>query len=276
MHQYGVRDIEKLLGLPRSAIRALIKAGFVTPQRGPRNAFLFSFQDLIVLRTAQALSASLVPYRRIAKALKELRRNLPEEMPLSGLRIAAVGDTVVVKEGDARWQAETGQYLLAFEGDPAAGAMNVVEQMPARAEPRHGAERAPDADDALEQRDTNAAIEAYRQHFAADPTLLDTRTILGRLLHESGRLPEAEQVYRDALKNCGNDALLLYNFGVLLDDMDRKVEAMAAYQLALRGDPAMADCHYNLALLYEELERPKDAIRHMAQYRRLVAGKPSH
>ena len=95
-------------------------------------------------------------------------------------------------------------------------------------------------------------------------------------LHESGRLAEAEQVYRDALKNCGNDALLLYNFGVLLDDMDRKVEAMAAYQLALRGDPALADCHYNLALLYEELERPKDAIRHMAQYRRLVAGKPSH
>jgi tetratricopeptide (TPR) repeat protein len=275
MHQYGVRDIEKLLGLPRSAIRALIKAGFVTPRRGPRNAFLFSFQDLIVLRTAQALSASLVPYRRITKALKELRRNLPEEMPLSGLRIAAVGDSVVVKEGDARWQAETGQYLLAFEGDPASGALNVVERMPARAEPKHRAERAPDADDALEQRDTSAAIEAYRQQIAADPSRLDARTNLGRLLHESGRRPEAEQVYRDALKNCGNDALLLYNFGVLLDDMDRKVEAMAAYQLALRGDPAMADCHYNLALLYEELERPKDAIRHMAQYRRLVAGKPS-
>ena len=276
MHQYGVRDIEKLLGLSRSAIRALIRAGFVTPERGPRNAFLFSFQDLIVLRTAQALSASLVPYRRITKALKELRRNLPDEMPLSGLRIAAVGDSVVVKEGDARWQAETGQYLLAFEGDPAAGAMNVVEEMPARAEPRHRAERAPDADDALEQRDTTAAIAVYREQIAADPSRLDARTNLGRLLHENGRLPEAEQVYRDALKSCGNDALLLYNFGVLLDDMDRKVEAMAAYQLALRGDPAMADCHYNLALLYEELERPKDAIRHMAQYRRLVAGKPSH
>ena len=95
MHQYGVRDIEKLLGLRRSAIRALIKAGFVTPQRGPRDAWRFSFQDLIVLRTAQALSASLVPYRRITKALKELRRNLPDEMPLSGLRIAAVGDIML-------------------------------------------------------------------------------------------------------------------------------------------------------------------------------------
>jgi tetratricopeptide (TPR) repeat protein len=275
MHPYGVRDIERLLGMPRRAIRALVGAGFVTPERGPRNAWRFSFRDLIVLRTAQALSASLVPQRRIIKALKELRRNLPDEMPLSGLRIAAVGDSVVVKEGDARWQAETGQYVLAFEGDPASGAIDVVEEMPARSEAKHRAERAPDADDALEQRDTRAAIDAYRKAIAADPARLETRTNLGRLLHESGRLAEAEDVYREALKACGNDALLLYNFGVLLDDLDRKVEAMAAYQLALRGDPAMADCHYNLALLYEELERPKDAIRHMAQYRRLVAGKPS-
>jgi len=181
MHQYGVRDIEKLLGLPRSTIRALIGAGFVTPARGPRNAWLFSFQDLIVLRTAQALSASLVPNRRITKSLKELRRNLPEEMPLSGLRIAAVGDRVVVKEGDTRWQAEGGQYLLAFAGDPAAGSLNVVEHMPSRPKPRHRAERAPDADDALEHNDTNAAIDAYRRAIAAEPARLDARTNLGRL-----------------------------------------------------------------------------------------------
>ena len=40
MHQYGVRDVEKLLGLPRSTIRALIAAGFVSPARGPRNAWI--------------------------------------------------------------------------------------------------------------------------------------------------------------------------------------------------------------------------------------------
>ena len=61
MHQYGVRDVEKLLRLPRSTIRTLIEAGFVSPARGPRNAWRFSFQDLIVLRTAQALAAAKVP-----------------------------------------------------------------------------------------------------------------------------------------------------------------------------------------------------------------------
>jgi tetratricopeptide (TPR) repeat protein len=67
--------------------------------------------------------------------------------------------------------------------------------------------------------------------------------------------------------------MLLYNLGVLLDDMDRKADAMAAYEAALRGNPGLADCHYNLALLYEKLEKPKEAIRHMARYRRLVGDK---
>ncbi|MCI0350325.1 MAG: tetratricopeptide repeat protein, partial [Acidobacteriales bacterium] len=95
----------------------------------------------------------------------------------------------------------------------------------------------------------------------------------GRLLHETGRLARAEQVYREAMKACGSDPLLLYNFGVLLDDMDRSLEAMETYRAALRGDPTLADCHYNLALLCEKLQKPREAIRHMSQYRRLTASQ---
>src|SRR5436853_1058141 len=128
MHQYGVRDVEKLLRLPRSTIRALIEAGFVSPARGPRKAWLFSFQDLIVLRTAQALAAAKVPRRRITKSVKELRLHLPDSMPLSGLSICAVADRVVVRQGGHRWQAESGQYLLGFEGNPADGSLSVIER----------------------------------------------------------------------------------------------------------------------------------------------------
>lgn len=267
MHQYSLREVGKLLGLPRSTIRALIAAGFVSPARGPRNAWLFSFRDLIVLRTAEALAAANVPQRRITKSLKELRRHLPEEMPLSGLRIAAVADRVVVKEGAHRWQAETGQYLLAFEGDPSEGSLSVIDRI---AEAADLADRSYDEAAAAEVDDPEAAIRAYERAIEADPSRLDARINLGLLLHQHERLAKAEAVYRDALRACGPDALLLYNFGVLLDETARKPEAMAAYQLALRVDPGMADCHYNLALLCEELHRPKDAIRHMAQYRRLI------
>lgn len=233
MQQFGVREVEKLLRLPRRTIHGLVRAGFVSPARGARRSYLFSFQDLIVLRTAQALAAAKIPAKQISKSLKALRRHLPDSMPLSGLSIGAVGDRVVVKEGASRWQAESGQYLLAFEGDPATGALKVIEP---KIEP----------DDAIDR---------------------------GYLLHEAGRLDEAEAVYRDALKACGTDPQLLYNLGVLLEDLERSAEAAQSYRAALHADPSMADGYYNLALLCEKLGLPQEAIRHMAQYRRLVAKK---
>jgi tetratricopeptide (TPR) repeat protein len=193
-------------------------------------------------------------------------------MPLSGLSICAVADRVVVREGGSRWQAESGQYLLAFEGDPANGSLSVIE----RCDP----EEAVSAEDwfdrgvALESRDAEGALAAYERAVAADPALLKARLNLGWLLHETGRYAQAEHVYRDAIRANGDDPTLLYNLGVLLEDTGRKPEALETYEAALRGDPGLADCHYNLALLCEELGKPKQAIRHMAQYRRLVGKLP--
>ncbi len=270
MQSYGVRDVERLLRLSRSTIRSLIASGFVAPARGPRGAWQFSFRDLIVLRTAQALADAKVPARRITRSVRELRRHLPESMPLSGLRIGAVADRVVVREGGSRWQAESGQYLLEFDGDPTDGSLSVIARPPA-AEPARGAADWFARGMKLEATDTEAAIAAYERAIDADAKCLDAYVNLGRLLHDAKRLARAEIVYREALRRCGGDAVLLYNLGVLLDDMGRGPEALAVYEAALRADPELADCHYNLALLCEKLARPKDAIRHMARYRVLTA-----
>jgi tetratricopeptide (TPR) repeat protein len=270
MQSYGVREVERLLGVPRATIRALVAAGFVTPERGPRNSWRFSFQDLIVLRTAQALAAARVPQRRITKSVRELRKHLPGAMPLSGLAIGAVGDRGVVREGGKRWQADSGQYLLEFEGDPADGALKVIERGP-RAKPGKAVTKDWFQEAlALERDDPEAAMDAYRKAIAADPANLDARINLGLLLHEASRLPEAGRVYSDALKDCGADALLLFNLGVLLEDMGNASEAERAYRAAVNVDPEMADGHYNLALLCRTLGKPREAIRHMAEYRRLT------
>jgi tetratricopeptide (TPR) repeat protein len=269
---YGVRDVEKLLRLPRSTIRALVAAGFVAPARGARGAWRFSFQDLIVLRTAQALAEASVSPRRITRAMRELRHHLPQSMPLSGLRIGAVADRVVVREGAARWQAETGQYLLEFEGDPAQGSLSVIKGDRA-AKARDDAQAWFEQALSIESRDPRGAANAYRRAIDSEPKFVDARINLGRLLHEQKHMAQAEQVYRDAIRACGEDPVLMFNLGVLYDDLDRAPEAVRAYEAALRGDPAMADGHFNLALLYEKLARPKDAIRHMARYRALARAK---
>ena len=79
-------------------------------------------------------------------------------------------------------------------------------------------------------------------------------------------------MYRRALSQVGPDALLLYNQGVLLEDLGDAAAALQAYQGALAEDPDLADCHYNLARLYESLGEPQHAIRHLGQYRRLMSG----
>ncbi len=194
-------------------------------------------------------------------------------MPLSGLRISAVADRVVVREGDSRWQAESGQYLLGFDGNPEDGFLSVIEhEAPAAA--ANDARQWFEQGIAQERDDVEGALQAYARAIAADPAFLDARINMGRLLHDRKRFAEAERVYREALKAGAGDPLLCFNLGVLYDDMGRAPEAKQAYEAALRADPDLADCHYNLALLFEKLAQPKEAIRHMARYRVLVGTRP--
>ena len=89
---YTLRGIQQMLGVSRGVVSGLIRAGFVTPARGPRNEYRFSFQDVVLLRTAYALQAAQIAPRKIVRSLQRLAASLPESLPLTGLRITAVGN----------------------------------------------------------------------------------------------------------------------------------------------------------------------------------------
>jgi tetratricopeptide (TPR) repeat protein len=272
MPSYSVRDVERVLRLSPDTTRNLIRAGFVKPARGARREFRFSFQDLIVLRTARALIDAKIPRQRIHRSLERLRRELPDSMPLSGLSISAVGDHVVVRDGESRRQVDSGQYLLGFDLSVRDGVLQVVEHR----EPPAVAAPAASAHDwfaqalALESSDPQAALAIWQRAVDEDPQDAGAWTNWGRLLHEQGRRQQAAEVYRRALAQVGADALLLFNQAVLLEDLGDAAAALAAYRSALEQDPDLADCHYNLARLYESMGLAQHAIRHLGQYRRLV------
>jgi tetratricopeptide (TPR) repeat protein len=267
---YSVRDVERLLQLSPATTRGLVRAGFVSPERGPRREFRFSFQDLIVLRTARALLQAKIPARRIHRSLESLRRELPDSVPLSGLAISALGEHVVVRDGDARWQAESGQYVLGLDVTLENGVLHVVEHRPAPAPAEPGESGFVQAL-ALEATDAHAALTAYSQLVKAEPDNLGAWTNWGRLLHEQGELQKSLGVYEQALARGATDAVLLFNRGVLLEDLGDASAALESYQRALEDDPDLADCHYNLARLFESMGKPQHAIRHLGQYRRLLS-----
>lgn len=270
---YTTRSIQEMLGLSRGVIAGLIASGFVVPRRGPRNEHRFTFRDVVLLRTAVDLQAARIAPRKIVSALKKLRSSLPAELPLTGLRISAVGNDVTVRDASAQWQPESGQHVLDFELAPVKGNVAFLQHRTAgavaKSQPGDDATSWFARAEALEPRDKASAEAAYRQALALDPDHADAYLNLGALLCESSRCGEAVALYDEAVRRRPDEALLHFNRAIALEDARRPLEAIASYNAALMLAPDLADAHYNAARLHEQLGDAKKAVRHLSAYRRL-------
>jgi DNA-binding transcriptional MerR regulator len=111
---YGAREVSEMLGLPVAHLRAWLRSGLVLPERGPRGELKFSPEDLTLLRAASGLAGARIGPRRIERALSRLREQIPATGCLDDLEISADGSRIVVTDGSARWQPESGQILMDF------------------------------------------------------------------------------------------------------------------------------------------------------------------
>jgi tetratricopeptide (TPR) repeat protein len=268
---YTLRRVQAMLGLSRTIVAGLIAEGFVAPTRGKRNEWRFTFQDLMLLRTAHALQASKIPPRRILRSLALLKATLPKELPLTGLRITAIGADVAVRDRDGRWQADSGQLLMDFDVAPVAGSVAFLERdtSPSAPSAPPGAPTWFERGAALEGTDPAAAEAAYRQALALAPDFEAAWLNLGAILADAGRFGDLAALSDDAVLHCPGSALLHFNRAVALDHLERLDEAAASYERSLSLDPTLADAHYNLGRLREQLGDKHGALRHLSAYHRL-------
>jgi tetratricopeptide (TPR) repeat protein len=272
MHAYDSKDLERLFGLPPSAVRALARAGNINPVRR-KGKLHYTFQDLVVLRTASALRAAKIPSQRINRTLQELRSALPPSASLNQVSLTALGNRIAIRENGALRESDSGQYALALEIVEEKGQLHVIKRQDDAA-PREPPSSAATSDElydralALEDSAPEKARLAYEAVLQADPHHLEARINLGRLLHEAGRLREAEQIYRGAVQR---EALLAFNLAVLLEDLGRESDAIKAYRDTLAMDPGFADAHFNIARLYERAQDQQASLRHLLAYRRMMA-----
>jgi tetratricopeptide (TPR) repeat protein len=281
METYTLRGIESMLGLSKAVIASLVASGFVSPTRGQRNEYRFTFQDVVLLRTAYGLQRANIPARKILRSLKRLKETLPNEVPLSGLRITAVGSEIAVQDGAARRHVDSGQLLFDFDVQPAGPSITIL-QRPEKGvpmEPRGRSTDSPAAAQApehwfnqgslLEAEDKTQAEAAYRRAIRLAPDYADAYLNLVVLMCDGGRCAEAVTLYREALRRVPDEALLHFNLAVALEDLERNDEALASYEACLRIAPKLADAHYNAARLHELSGHRSQAIRHYSEYRRL-------
>jgi tetratricopeptide (TPR) repeat protein len=272
MKSYTTRDVARLLGLSEPQVRSHAR-DYLAPDRGPRNTYRFSFQDLVLLRTAKALGEARIPARRIRRALRALTRQLPTGRSLSGVRISSVGDRVVVRDGEATWQPESGQLVLDLDvGGLAVRTAPVARRLARQARRSAGtltAEQWYDLGVDVEAAAPDEACDAYTRAIALDPRHVAARVNLGRLLQESGRPAEAATQYRAALEIQPRHATAAFDLGTALEDLGRPAEAIVAYRRALDADDTFADAHFNLARLYEQTGKRTAALRHLRAYQQL-------
>ncbi len=281
--RFSLREAARILEVPEARLRALARAGFQAPQRGPVGPVSFGFRDLLLLRTTKGLLESGVPMRRIRRIWASLREQLAAGLPLTSIAIHTDGEDVVASDGGARWQPDSGQFLFNFEASEIAErAADTAREEHVRSfgreetAPRDAsrvleptAEQWYEAGCALEASSPEEARVAYLRALELDPDMTDVHVNLGRQLHIAGELGRAEPHYREAARLAPEDPTPHFNLGVLLEEVGRREEAVHAYRQAILRDPDFADAHCNLGLLLETLGRRLEAVRHLMAARQL-------
>jgi tetratricopeptide (TPR) repeat protein len=269
MWGYRSRDVSRVLDLPVAEVRRLARTGFVVPRRGPRNELRFSFQDLVLLRAAAGLVRAEVPAARVRRALRAIRARLPGHRPLAGVRVSADGREVVVQDGGARWNAETGQGLLDLDVAGIAQRVAPVVRAAARRGPPLDSEAWFRWGQDLDGVAPAEAEQSFRKALELDPDHAGAHLRLGLLLHGRGDAAGAELHYRRAAASPRERARAALHLGVALEDQGLADEALLAYARALEADRGLADAHFHASRVLAAMGRAEDAERHLGEYRRL-------
>ncbi|MBH97919.1 MAG: hypothetical protein CMM56_05640 [Rhodospirillaceae bacterium] len=272
MREYTTLEVSDLLKIDPKQIRSFAKQKFVKPNRNASGHFRFSFQDLVILRTANELVLAGLDSRRVTKALRSLKEKLPTERPLSSVRVLAQADQVLVRERDTSWEVESGQAIFDFQIDELSKKVAPLikeKASVARAKANTSDEWFELALEFDQVGNKKEALAAYKETLSLNATHVNAQINLGRLLHNERLYEQAEKLYRGALKVDPTHAIAAFNLGVALEDQHAISEAIDTYNHTLLLDPDFPDAHYNLARLYENLGNQQAAVQHFSRFKTL-------
>jgi tetratricopeptide (TPR) repeat protein len=288
---FQAREVATIVGLAESRIRYWAQTGFVGPslKRGGRP--IYSFQDLVAVKTAKELLDRGLTMQRVRKSLEALRAQLPDvAQPLSQLRVLSDGERLVVIDDGARFEPLSGQLVLDFDVSALAGAAAQIAQLrepssetaspqetpepiaravavAAEPPPSHayGAYREGLRLAALPGR-ADEARAAFERALALDPTLAAAHTNLGLLAHAAGRRDEARAAFERALALDAAQPEARYNLGNLRDEEGDTDGALSEWYQAIALDPDFADAHFNIGATLVEAGAFGPGARHLERY----------
>ncbi len=295
---FTVHEVARIFGLKESRIRYWSQTGFVSPSGSKGSRRLYTFGDLVGIKTAKELLDQGIPLQRVRKNLTALRKSMPDlKQPLSAMRVRCDGDSIVVEHEDGTFEPATGQLLLDFDVEAvrteAAKILHLhqpIKREPCTDDGAAGEIMAGDPEEPLVDNPTTAygwfmrgcsldanedpaeAMAAYRKALELDPGLAAACTNLGNLLYSRGERKSALHYYQQACALDPEQPEAVYNLANVLEEEGDLEMAIAEYRRVLRLKPEFADAHFNLALTLERVGGRVQAMEHWEKFLELAEG----
>ncbi len=261
-------EVAELFHVEARRLRSWERAGIVVPSGRDGDDPVYTFADLVAVRTAKGLVDAGFPTAQIRRAIEALRLRMPElAQPLTDGRVAPEGQKLVARAEGARFDPITGQ--LVFDFDVKALRDDVVRVLRPKVTRRQqeayelyleGLRL--DEDETTRGR----AEEAYRRAIELDPGLATAVTNLGNLRLVAGDREEAEELYRRAMAADATQAEAPYNLAYLLVERGDHQHAVGLFEKAIALRPDFSEAHFNLAMALAELSQHARARTHWRRY----------
>ena len=266
LQHFSRQEVSKLLSIKTSRLHYWDRIGLVKPSFRKKGTSYYTFQDLICLKTADALVGGGLPASKIKLSIDSLRNRIPEsDDHLNNKRIYVFGNRIIVRHRNQLIDSQSGQLFFQFDVDNFAAD---IRQKVRSFRPKRSAEDwfQEGLHNDGSQETYPQALHAYRQVIRLDPGFADAYVNMGTIYYNQGKLADAERCCRLALAHNPNHAQAYFNLGNVVDELDRRAEAMQCYEKALELDPDYPDANYNLASTCEKLEFWQRAIKHWKRY----------
>ena len=272
---YSAKEVAQIVGLQESRVRDWAQTGVVGPSESKGGRAVYSFRDLVGVKTAKELLDRGVTLQQVRRNLEALKAQLPHvDRPLAQLRIVSDGDRLVVVDEGARFEPLSGQLVMDFGIQQLSGLADEIAKPPVAVEPPKKPARTESAyswflegarlEDEPGQEDQ--ALIAYEKALSADPKLAAAHTNLGNLLFRRGVAADARKHYETALSLDPDQPEARYNLANLLDELGERHLAVAQWYRVVSECPEFADAHFNLGLAYLQDGVPTRARVHFEHY----------
>ena len=233
--RHTIKDLSRILGVPGARIRRWIRAGLIEPVASTHPLVCFDFHQVAAAKHLAELVSSGTSLTKIGRGMEqaaELFCAAGEHSCLEFLARIEADGRFLIRVRD-QLMDHLGQSYFDFEDTGCA-------TVPGGPGLESGAEKT--------------------------DSLFDTALSL----EEAGRLAEAVGAYELAIEYAPRDAVLHFNLGNVLCELEQKVASAASYERAVQNDPHFAEAWNNLGNVCADLGRTDEALRALRQAVQLV------